>query len=85
MIDWSKPSGEPTGGYLAMLVERNHPPAAWRDELAKIPEGKREEAAAYLRDRYRIIMHARRKLQERKQCDEGDAEIARMQAYLNMV
>jgi uncharacterized protein YllA (UPF0747 family) len=45
----------PDANYLAVQIQRRHPPDMWAAHIAEVPDDKREAVAAYLRDIYRRI------------------------------
>lgn len=51
----------PDAGAYAVEIERDFPCDEWADHICRIPEEFREAATKYLRDRYRIIVSARRR------------------------
>lgn len=69
-------------GFYAMQIERWCKRDTWHTQLQRVPLAHREAAAAHLRNRYRIIEAAKRREEKRKQCEEGDAEVERLQKLM---
>lgn len=64
-------------GIGGMMLERYNPiPETWKAELERVPVQVRESAAAYLRDRWRIIMAARKRKALGKKSPAGDKALA---------
>lgn len=68
--------------FYALRIERWHPIEAWSALIPEIPAAFRNEAAAYLADRYKIIKEARRIAEHGKKSDAGNAEIEKLREFV---